>query len=70
MKRFASNSTRHSLLVSIHLTENGLHHKLRIIRAQPQSIAQFLKENDLEDRIELSAAAVSDIHIPLANKVA
>ena len=70
MKHRTHKPIAKELIVSIRLTENGFHHKLRIVRARPQSIADFLRENDLDDRIEFSAVAAPLAYIPRTNKAA
>lgn len=46
-------NTRHNLIQSIHISESGFSIQLRIERGKPQDIEQFLKDNDLADRIDL-----------------
>ena len=43
---------RNSLVQSIRLTANGFTVRLRIERSRPQDLETFLRENDLEDRID------------------
>lgn len=43
---------RNSLVQSIRLTGNGFSVRLRIDRSRPQDLEEFLRENDLTDRID------------------
>jgi hypothetical protein len=51
---------RHSLVQSIRLTGNGFSVRLRIDRSRPQDLEEFLRENDLTDRIDF------DINVPVS----
>jgi hypothetical protein len=43
---------RNSLVQSIRLTGNGITVCLRVERGRPQDLEDFLRENDLTDRID------------------
>lgn len=43
---------RNSLVQSIRLIGNGFSVRLRIDRSRPQDLEEFLRENDLTDRID------------------
>jgi len=45
---------RNSLVQSIRLTGNGFTVRLRIDRSRPQDLEEFLRENDLTDRIDFN----------------
>jgi hypothetical protein len=51
---------RHSLVQSIRLTGNGFSVGLRIDRSRPQDLEEFLRENDLTDRIDF------DTNVPVS----
>ena len=51
---------RNSLVQSIRLTGNGFSVRLRIDRSRPQDLEEFLRENDLTDRIGF------DINVPVS----
>lgn len=70
MKHKQSKSASYDLIVSIRLSENGFNHKLRIVRAKSWSVADFIRENDLDERIELSAVVAPLAYIPNTNKAA
>jgi hypothetical protein len=50
-----SHLSRHSPVRSIRISESGFTYSLRIERAKPQQLAEFLRENELEGRFELAA---------------
>jgi hypothetical protein len=45
---------RNSLVQSIRLSGNGITIGLRVRRNRPQALEDFLRENDLTDRIDLT----------------
>jgi hypothetical protein len=45
---------RNSLIQSVRVTGNGITLGLRIRRDRPQDLEDFLRENDLTDRVDLS----------------
>jgi hypothetical protein len=51
---------RNSLVQSIRLTGNGFSVRLRIDRSRPQDLEEFLRENDLTDRIDF------DTNVPVS----
>jgi len=64
---------RNSLVQSVRLTGNGITLSLRVRRNRPQSMEDFLRENDLTDRIDLAQQSAeldsvhrSDINAPLS----
>ncbi|MFM1881707.1 MAG: hypothetical protein RJA05_116 [Planctomycetota bacterium] len=48
---------RNSLVQSIRLTENGFAARLRVVRGRPQDLEEFLRENELADRIDFAIDA-------------
>jgi hypothetical protein len=55
---------RNSLVQSIRLTGNGITLSLRVRRNRPQLMEDFLRENDLTDRIDLAqqSAEPTNVH--------
>lgn len=43
---------RNSLIQSVRLSQGGFSVQLRIKRSRPQELEEFLRENDLSDRID------------------
>jgi hypothetical protein len=54
------HSTQKPLVQSIRLTGNGFSVRLRIDRSRPQDLEEFLRENDLTDRIDF------DTNVPVS----
>ena len=44
---------RNSLIQSVRLSQAGFSVQLRIKRSRPQELEEFLRENDLSDRIDI-----------------
>jgi|GEM_PF-2730811 len=49
-------SPHNSLIRSIRLIGNGYTFSLRLHRSRPQNIEEFLRENDLTDRIDFDSS--------------